>query len=336
MNNFKMQLIPLEICLVLASFSAGAAGLGNLTVNSGLGEPFKAEIELLAGTQEIASMSARVATPESYTAQGFERAAVLDNVRIELDKHADGSPILKLSSTQPVDDPYMQLLVQIDWSSGRLLREYNALLDPPGFGERTQARVALPVVSGDRQPGIASNMAVSRPSDERAAGSNKPAANPDDGYVTKRGDTLRQIAARMKSEEVSIEQMLVGLYQTNPSAFAGDNMNRLKVGQILHMPAVDELQAISQKDAVREIRLQTADWRAYRSRLARAVAKAAASNEGAVTAAAKTHASVAEDKTAPGGETRFVLKVSPGDTTYSKEPRAGKEPRSGKAVAGSN
>lgn len=327
-----MQLIPSAICLALASLSAGAAGLGDLTVKSGLGEPFRAEIELFAGAQEIASMSAHLAIEESYAAQGVERAAVLDEVRVELDKHADGAPILKLSSAHPIDDPYLQLLVQIDWSSGSLLREYNALLDPPGFGERALSRIALPV-SGDRQPMISSHGAGSRPSDAlNTAGADQSAAKADTGHAIKRGDTLRSVAMRMKSADVSVERMLVGLFQTNPDAFAGGNMNRLKVGQILHRPPSDELQAISQEHAVREIRLQIADWRAYRNRLAGA--KAAASH--AAAGAAKSQAAVAQRKTVKAGEPRFVLKVTAGDTTYSKKPRAGNHVPSGKNSPGSN
>ena len=278
-------------------------------------------------------MSARIATPENYAAQGVERAPVLDDVKVELARHADGTPILKLSSTHPIDDPFMQMLVQIDWSNGRLLREYNALLDPPGFGERALTRIALPVASYG-QPGIASNAAGKRAIDATAAaGGDKPASYPEDGYVTKRGDTLRLIAMRMKNTDVSIEEMVVGLYQANPEAFSGGNMNRLKAGQMLHMPTMDELQAIGRKNAVREIRLQLADWQVYRNRLSIAMTKVA--KPAPVAAATKPLVTVKEDKTLKASKTRFMLKVSPGDTTYSKVPLGVKEPRSGKSAESS-
>lgn len=331
MNSFKMRLIPALACFALASIPAGATGLGELKVNSGLGEPFSAEIELFAAAQEIASMSARIATPENYIAQGVERAAVLDDVKVELARHADGTPILKLSSPHPIDDPFLQMLVQIDWSNGRLLREYNALLDPPGFGERASTKIALPVTSYS-QPGMTSNGEKKRAIDASAAdGWGKPAADSEDGYVTKRGDTLRLIAMRMKNPDVSIEQIVVGLYQANAGAFTGGNMNRLKVGQLLHMPAIDELQAIGQKSAVREVRLQTSAWQAYRNKLA----KASRSNGEAISATVKPLATVAEDKTVKASKTRFMLKVSPGDTTYSIEPPNGKGSRSGKPAGSS-
>ncbi|OZA07800.1 MAG: hypothetical protein B7X97_08275, partial [Methylotenera sp. 17-45-7] len=120
MHKSKLKQISLAVCLALVPIYGFAAGLGKLNVNSGLGEPLRAEIELLSLTpDELASLTASVAPEEAYAVQGIPRLGIHNNIRVELTKAADGSPILKLSSAQPVSDPYLDMLIQVDWSSGR-------------------------------------------------------------------------------------------------------------------------------------------------------------------------------------------------------------------------
>lgn len=332
MIDSSIKRVPWAVLLALVSLSANAAGLGRLTVLSGLGEPFSAEIEVFGAADEIASISARIASSEDYAAQGYERPSVLDGVKVNVGKRADGSAVLKLNSSQPIEDPFMELVVQMDWQSGRLSREYTALLDPPGFGERV-AEKSLPVVPGSKLTADAAP--PQKPKVNVAAAGMSTAektvdAQSADTYTTKRGDTLRQIAVKVKLEDVSVEQMLVGLYQANTSAFAGGNINRLKAGETLLIPNTETVQAISQDDAVKEIKLQTAHWSAYRARLAMAAAKSAPQKSGLATA--KARASVAEDKPL-GTETRYILKVSPGDIEYSTK-SAGKKSSPKKLISG--
>ena len=137
MHNSKIKRISLAVCLALMPFTAGAAGLGKLTVLSGLGEPLNAEIELLAATkEELSSLTAAIAPSEVYAEQGIDRVAALNGIRVELTTKPDGAPVLRLVSAQPVSDPFLDMLIQVEWSSGRLLREYTALLDPPGYNEQ--------------------------------------------------------------------------------------------------------------------------------------------------------------------------------------------------------
>lgn len=336
MNSGKKR-VPLAIFLALASFAVNAAGLGRLTVLSNLGEPFSAEIEVLAASDELASISARIASQEDYANQGFERPSILDGVKVNVGKRSDGSPVLKLTSAHPIDDPFMELVVQMDWQNGRLLREYNALLDPPGFGERALAK-SLPVVPENKRTANISETPKLRKDNNGfvndGAGEKAADVQPVESYVTKRGDTLRQIAVKVKLDDVSMEQMLVGLYQTNTGAFVGGNINRLKVGQTLLVPGSDQLQAISQEDAVKEIKLQTANWSAYRTRLAAAVARSAA-QKGRNALASKSRASVAEEKPL-ATETKYILKVSPGDIEYSTGAHDGKKAPPKKLMSSGN
>jgi len=144
-HKSKLKQISLAVCLALMPFQGFAAGLGKLNVNSGLGEPLRAEIELLSLTpDELASLSAVVAPEEAYAVQGIPRLSIHNNIKVELSKAAEGSPILKLNSAQPVSDPYLDMLIQVDWSSGRLLREYTILLDPPEYKTAIKDAAATP------------------------------------------------------------------------------------------------------------------------------------------------------------------------------------------------
>ncbi|HEY3327738.1 MAG TPA: FimV/HubP family polar landmark protein [Novimethylophilus sp.] len=299
-----------------------AAGLGKLTVISGLGEPLSAEVELLSTTKdELASLSAQIASSAVFAEQGVERAAVLSAVRVEVSKRPDGTPVLRLSSSQPISDPFLDMLIQVEWSSGRLLREYTALLDPPGYGDRsaTTSAAALPGAGAAQAapvPGASTEKISRKGKTHKGAAAQAPvdtvSTEKPEGHMVQKGDTLRAIASQSQVEGVSLEQMLVGLYRANKEAFAGGNMNRLKVGQIIHVPAPDELQAVTQGEAVKEIRVQTANWNAYRNKLAGMVAESAPAREepSSQTASGKITAP-AEDKSAvPAQGPRDVVRLS--------------------------
>ena len=345
MHNSRIKRITLAVCLALMPLAAGAAGLGGLTVISGLGEPLNAEIELLSATKdELSSLTVHIASPDIYAEQGIERASSMGSIRVELSKKPDGTPILKLTTPQPIDDPFLDMLIQVDWSSGRLLREYTALLDPPGFGSQTEAATAAaPVVQAPaaptEEPG-AKQKPEKKGKSRKTAGMTQPVAGGaeqplqapgGEGYTTRHGDTLSAIAGKMQVEGISLEQMLVGLYQANKEAFVGDNMNRLKVGQIIRQPSAEELQAISQKDAFKEIRVQTADWNAYRNKLAAAVAESAPAKEEAPgqSVSGKLTAPAEEKGQIPATGPRDVVKLSKSNIAPAKAGGAAAETKAG-------
>jgi len=309
-SNYKQ--IALAVCFAFLPFSAHSAGLGKLTVISGLGEPLRAEIDLVSTTpEELSSLSATIAPQETYAVQGMERRGIHSAIQIEVGKKPDGSPVLRLNTRQPVDDPFLDMLIQVDWATGRLLREYTVLLDPPGYQDTQPAMTVAPIQS----------QAIPTPSPVAAA----PVAMPvttvaptasveqaEQEYTTKSGDTLNKIAREMQVEGVSLDQMLVALYRANKDAFAGDNMNRLKVGQIIKAPSSEELTMVSRQEAAQEIKVQTADWNAYRNRLASVVAESAPTAEDAGDQAASGKLKAAtEDKAAPADAgPRDVVKLS--------------------------
>lgn len=352
-HKFKLKQISLAICLAAMPFAADAAGLGKLTVVSGLGEPLSAEIELLSTTpEELSSLTAAIAPEEAYSVQGVERTAIHNAIKIEVSKKPDGRPVLKLTTRQPVSEPFLDMLIQVDWSTGRLLREYTVLLDPPGYAQAPVATSAPSVTSiGGTESDVTklpplqeqastegvtgSRSSKSSGKKKSAGGKSKPApvvaedtpTSESSGldHATVRGDTLSSIALQNKVEGVSLDQMLVGLYRANKDAFAGGNMNRLKVGQIVRIPTAEELQSISRTEASQEVKVQTADWQAYRNKLAGIVAESSAGTEesGNQSTGGKISAP-AEDKAAPAQTgPRDVVKLSKSDTAVDKKAAAG-------------
>jgi len=260
--NFK-QLI-LAFSLALAPLFAAAAELGAMSVMSYLGQPLDARIELRASQEELASLSARIAPAEVYAERGQQRDAALEDIKLQLDRNAEGVTIIRLQSLQPLREPFLDLLIQIEWQGGRQLAQYTVLQEPP---------------SADSQGTPVSLNAPPAKEHSQQANHEAPPENAEQSYITRPGDNLTLIAQRMRPENVSLEQMLVGLYRANPEAFDDNNMNRLRVGQIIKTPAQEELQAIDQSAAIEEIHVQTVDWDAYREHLAGLVAESEPGHE---------------------------------------------------------
>jgi len=127
----------------LASPMVHAAGLGQLSVISPLGQPLNAEIEIVSlqpGEEE--GLVARLAPPDAFRAAGIDFNPALVTVRFTIERRG-GRPLLRVRTTQPVNDPFLEMLVELQWTTGRLVREYTVLLDPPEY-RGPQAIAAAP------------------------------------------------------------------------------------------------------------------------------------------------------------------------------------------------
>src|SRR5438034_2925738 len=127
----------------LASPMVHAAGLGQLSVISPLGQPLNAEIEIVSlqpGEEE--GLVARLASPDAFRAAGIDFNPALATARFAIERRG-GRPLLRVRTTQPVNDPFLEILVELQWTTGRLVREYTVLLDPPEY-RGPQAIAAAP------------------------------------------------------------------------------------------------------------------------------------------------------------------------------------------------
>ncbi len=320
----------------MSMLPAFAAGLGKLTVNSALGQPLSAEIELVSlQPGEFEALVGRVASIESYADAKIEYSSVLRQLRFATDKRSDGRPILRISSIGPINEPFLDVLVEMTWPAGRLLREYPILLDPPGFSE---ARVAPSVPVATVSKPTAAAPAAPTPAEPSPAPSSAPtpiaapiapagtpSARKETGGDTygpvKQGETLSKIAKELKSDSVSLEQMLVALYRENKSAFIGDNMNRLRTGQILKVPSASEVGQIAEKEARAEYKAQVENWAAYRDQVASAAP--AATSKPTPTNQATGKISVAKPDVAPATTSKDQLKIAQTDAGNAKTGASG-------------
>ncbi|MCX7169748.1 MAG: pilus assembly protein [Proteobacteria bacterium] len=131
--------------LLALPLGADAAGLGRLTVLSALGQPLRAEVEISASREELSSLSARIATPAAFQQAGIEYSAALAGIRFSIGQRPDGQPFLSMLSERAFNEPFLDLLVELSWSSGRLLREYTFLLDPPEAYQKSQGAATAPL-----------------------------------------------------------------------------------------------------------------------------------------------------------------------------------------------
>ncbi|HSI29372.1 MAG TPA: FimV/HubP family polar landmark protein [Methylophilus sp.] len=323
-----------------AAITAHAAGLGTMTSTSKLGEPLNAEIELLAvNPGELSTIQAALAADQVYQDQMLEKPASYPYIQIEVGNNNKGQPILKLSSTQPITEAFLDMLIQVDWPTGRLVKEYTLLLDPPGFNSNyVSESTGLPVTGQPQVPAEApkannapvvesakpeaSKPASKKPAAPRAAAPkpSAPAEPPADNLATpdplttERGDTLYALARQMKPDNVSVEQMLAALYRSNQDAFDGKNMNRLKVGKIIRMPDQATLNAISNQQAKNLVAEHNTNWLAYKNALSNVVKNSAASETGGNTQQSAGKIGSAQEKPVPQAPAgKDVLKLSAGD-----------------------
>jgi pilus assembly protein FimV len=339
-HNSKIKSISLAFCIALMPFTAHALGMGKMTVLSGLGEPLNAEIELLAAAKdELSNVTARIATAQTYAEQGIDRPAALNLIRVELVSNPDASAKLKLTTQRPVDDPFLDMLIQVEWPTGQVLREYTALLDPPNYDQQklssgevnqpvvltdepVEAKSSTPQVNGKKGKIRKFSAATETEPTKSVRGYSSPqtreigSTETGVSYKVHSGDTLHGIAQNLQVEGVSLDQMLVGLYRGNKDAFSGENMNRLKVGKILKVPDVEKLQAVSKQEASREVRVQSANWNDYRNKLAGKVVELAPASDAAIDSRIATGkiTGPAEDKAAqPITGPHDVVKLSKSD-----------------------
>jgi pilus assembly protein FimV len=265
-----------------------ALSLGRITVQSALGEPLRAEVDLLdINAEEAASLKPAVASPESFRAAGLDYNPALSGLQASLQRRSDGRAYIRLSGERVVNDPFVDLILESRWSSGRIVRDYTLLFDPPNLratamATPTPAQINLqPAGSPPRSaaaPATAAPPAASVKAAPDAARPAMPVATrapvapvPPAGSTrisVKPGDTASRIAAATRPDNVSLDQMLVALLRTNPASFMDDNVNRIKAGTILNIPTADQAASTPAAQAAQLIVAQSRDFNEFRRRLA--------------------------------------------------------------------
>lgn len=361
----RLALAPILVCALLSPSTALALGVGDIQLQSALNQPLDAEIPLRGvSSEERGDIVVTLASEQAFREVGLERPFSLNRLEFEVASR-NGSHYIQISSNEPITEPFLSFLIEVDSPQGNLLREYTVLLDPPVFAsedggetdsgggdrqaarqteERSDAGAARGDMSGrvtetdataDAEP--ADDMSASAPSaspqrdselddtpmflriareeeaaerrtaeqaaqrerERQAAAAQRERAQPQPATATRstrggmaassgpeeapsqdeaesppqeygpvrEGETLWNIAERLKRGEVTTQQMMLALLRYNPEAFETSNVNRLKQGYVLRVPDRDEVRSISAQQAIARIREQNGLWREWRDSL---------------------------------------------------------------------
>ena len=318
--SWRTPVAAAALALVLGwtANDAMALALGRVNVLSALGEPLRAEIDVPEITaEEAASLRTAVANPDAFRAAGLEYNAALSSAQISLQRRANGSTFLRLTSERVINEPFVDLILEASWASGRIVRDYTMLFDPasmrpaapaaptPAVSAATPAPTApsspaAPAVATSRAPAASPSAPATRPavrSPAMAKPAEKPAQPaPQGGVTVKSGDTAAALASQFKPSGVSLDQMLVAMLRASPDAFVDGNVNRLKAGSVLDMQsAANAAPSASQTEAKQTIVAQAKDFNEFRRRLAGA-APAVTAAAPSRAAGGKVQASVSEPK----------------------------------------
>ncbi|GAB2618759.1 FimV/HubP family polar landmark protein [Novilysobacter erysipheiresistens] len=292
----------LAAALALASSSAMALGLGQIELKSKLGEPLLAEIPIISNDPaELERLQAGLASPETFARIGLQPPdSVVANLQFVSALDAQGNPVIRVTSTQPIEQPLLTFLIEVDWGQGKLVREYSTLLDTPRtVSAPMQPPIDAPVVAPSntivREPEPApapatgaepeGEIATAAPSPTGAepqptpdtaidpipppspapapvvaAPPPMPAGRPDEYGAVQAGETLSEIAQRL-DYGATLDQAMIALLNANPEAFIGGNINLLKQGAVLRVPDAETVRGIEAAQAMAQVRRQTSAWR---------------------------------------------------------------------------
>jgi pilus assembly protein FimV len=301
----------LALVLGFAAQDAAALALGRVNVLSALGEPLRAEVDVPEITaEEAASLRTAIASPDAFRAAGLEYNPALGAVQISLQRRANGSAFLRLTSDRTINEPFVDLILEASWSSGRVVRDYTMLFDPSNMRQAAAPTVTPPAASAASSvsapsavvpraiPPVAAAPRPARteasPKPEKASKPAQPA--PKDGIKVKPGETAAALAARYKPAGVSLDQMLVSMLNASPDAFIAGNINRLKSGAVIDMQAASSAAPnTAAGDAKQTIVAQAKDFNEFRRRLASGAPIATAATPSRA-AGGKVQANVSEPK----------------------------------------
>ena len=281
--------------VLLLSSEVWAIGLGDIKLDSALNEPLRAQIILLGATpEEISGLTVQLASAEDFARYGIDRPFYLQEIAFNVVNRGVADSVVEIRSPSPMTEPFLTFLVEATWPSGRLLREYTVLLDPPTYtppGVQQAPAVEAPVRQAPsdsapierrpppRQEPVAQPQPQPRPQplpplSETPRQEPAPVADdpkplppqPDTPYDTtgggdvyvNRGDTLWGIASRMRPDSrLTMNQTMLAIFEANRAAF-DNNINRLSAGATLRIPSADEVFQISRGEAFNEVKRQNA------------------------------------------------------------------------------
>jgi pilus assembly protein FimV len=337
-SNVSNLTRTLAVLSLLVPASAYPLGIGEIKLHSALNQNLDAEISLmLSAGERISDVKVSLAPPDKFDERGVPWSYFLSNISFEPSVRPDGSAVIKVRSREALKEPILDLLLQVTWPKGTSYRQFSLMVDPP-------AAYVQPVVPVTRVPEtIASAPAISAPAasetssyvpEARPVGPDsvamapKPVRRvPKDDIVkgvygpTRQNDTLWAIAEKAsRPYKVSVEQMMIAIYQANPEAFYKDNVNALLARVKLKIPEREAVVKLSHQEALAEYNRQREAWKNRSQPVSTEVAEAVRKSEtqaerpidNQLTLAAPAEATVAEKAVITPGQEQNAAKSEAG------------------------
>lgn len=252
--------LSLAVASAIAAGQANALGLGEIRVNSALNEPLDADIRLV----QLRDLSAqqilpRMADIDEFSLAGLTKSRFLSDVKFQVKVAPDGSGSIHVTSSVPVQEPFLSFLMEVNWPQGRLVREYTLLLDPPVFDP-------APVTTAINAPATTKPSAPAPQTAPAPAQRSNLQTSVGGGEIfVENNDTLYVLAKNNRpASDISIEQMMVAMQRKNPELFPTSNINVMRAGKVMKLPTAEEARALTRKQAIAEAARQTAEWKAGR------------------------------------------------------------------------
>ena len=290
---------------------AQALTLGPFSVESALGQPLRAAVEITQyRVEDLQKLTVKLAEPASFEQAGMRFHPALVGLQARLEFRGDGKPYMALIGTTPVTEHFIDVIVEAQWPSGRLAMNYTLLVSPVGApkaipdlnpkvgpaGAPVTASLMPPVVSS--QP--TGPVSLARPAPAR------------EGAIRVRpGDSASRLLTGRLPADVTLDQMLVAMVRANPEAFIEGNVNLLREGAQVQLPSAQEAAQTPAAQARQTVIAQTLDFAAYAQRLAQASQRVTGSASPALTEATRPAAPTG----AAGPAAKDQLTLSPPDTS---------------------
>ena len=266
-----------------------ALGLGEIQVESALNEPLKAEVTLLQLRDlRAAQIRPALANIDDFNLAGISRSRSLDGIEFQVEIGADGAGKILIHSEDPVREPFLSFLMEVNWPNGRLVREYTLLLDPPLIAEqgvpesiqkptlqKTPEKVVESAVAETQEEVSLAPASVGSSAAEKvlianpnagAAQNLKTTADTNKQLYVEVNDTLYSIAENNRpAADVSVAQMMLALQRLNPESFPSGNINNLKAGTLMTLPTEAQAKELSKRQALAETKRQWEEWQTGRT-----------------------------------------------------------------------
>ena len=249
------------VCLlVLAPSLVSALELGAIEARSALYEPLDARIPIQgARSGDVEGLKVVLGSPAQFELAGVARLQHLNLLEFVVVEQGDGGGYIHVRTDEPIIEPSLTFLVDVDWPRGRTVRGYR-LRFSPAVGSTTGAprnRVTAPVAERAPETGTSASPPASPPA--------SPASSGVDYGPIRSAETLWSIAVRFRPDgSVSIQRMMLAILEANPEAFEFRNVNALNAGATLRIPTRDEIGPNDLKAAIADVQRQQLAWTRYR------------------------------------------------------------------------